>query len=155
MDKSQGSEFLLTFDPNYGNTSSADRTSAEELSELLGGLPLGLMIMAFQIRRRRKNMAQFVEFYRKHEDRILGTHDPLISLKPFYTRNLTTAWNMSFQSLNKPTSKLLGVISLLNPIDIPLSVFQLTATACHSEVPSFCLDTWESVIPCTESCAES
>ncbi len=145
MDKFQGSEFLLKF-ANQSKASDADKASAQELSELLGGLPLGLTIIAFQIRKSKKSVSRFLEFYRQHEDKILGNHGRPISLEPFYAHNLTTVWKLSFASLNQPTSQFMGVLSLVNPADIPVSLFQLVVAVGHADLPEVCQDEWLYVL---------
>ena len=124
MDKFQGSEFLLKFG-NQSRASNADKASAQELSELLGGLAHGLAIIAFQIPKIKKNVSRFLDFYRKYEDKILGNHGRPISLEPFYAHNLTTVWKLSFKSLDQPTSQLMGVMPLISPADIPLGISSL------------------------------
>ena len=141
MDKFRGSEFLLKF-ANQPKASDADKVSAQELSELLGGLPLGLTIIAFQIRKSKRSVSRFLDFYRQHEDRILGNHGRPVSLEPFYAHNLTTVWKLSFASLNQPTSQFMGVLSLVNPADIPVSLFQLPAMVSYEDVPELCRDEW-------------
>jgi len=41
-----------------------ERQAAEELSERLGGLALAVVVMAMQIRHRRMQIHQFLDFYR-------------------------------------------------------------------------------------------
>ena len=114
--------------------------------ELLGGLPLGLAIIAFQIRKIKKNVSRFLDFYKKHEDKILGNHGRPISLEPFYAHNLTTVWKLSFESLDQPTSQLMGVMSLVSPADILVSLFQLAMTTTHANLPELCQDEWLYVL---------
>jgi hypothetical protein len=144
MTEDQGAKFLISMSKENG-ASKANVDSGKELSELLGGLPLALTIMAMQVRRRRMSLPSFLSFYKENEARLHGS-DKRISLEPFYPHNLTTAYRLSFQSLKETPAALLRVMSLMSPDDIPLKLFHPEGAVTLPAVLSFCRDTWEYVL---------
>jgi hypothetical protein len=126
-------------------TSQQDLDSAKELSALLGGLPLGLAIMAMQIRRFKMSMTQFVEFYRENHSR-LHDSDRKINLDPFYTHDLATVYKITFEGLNNASSQastLMRVICLMSTEKVPLGMFHPREKKLLPPTLFFCHSPWE------------
>lgn len=141
LTEKQGSEFFMNMS-QQNNSNKANIECGKELSELLGGLPLALTIMAMQARIRQMSLPRFLTFYRENETRLHGSNRR-ISLEPFYRYDLTTAYRLSFQSLDNSSAALLRIISLMSPIDISTKLFRPEDTDTLPENLSFCRDTWE------------
>lgn len=140
----QGSKFLIKMSDQEAS-SQQDLDSARELSGLLGGLPLGLAIMAMQIRRYKMSMTQFVEFYRENNSR-LHDSDRKINLDPFYSHDLATVYKITFEELNNAPSQastLMRVICLLSPEKVPLGMFRPREKKLLPPRLFFCHSLWE------------
>lgn len=144
LEDDQGSKFLIKMS-DQDATSQQDLKSARELSALLGGLPLGLAIMAMQIRRYKMSMSQFVEFYKENNSR-LHDSDKRINLDPFYSHDLATVYKITFEELNSATSQasiLMRVICLMSPEKLPLGIFRPREKTLLPSELLFCHSHWE------------
>lgn len=140
-----GAEFLLKQLYNK-KTHDSEFEHAKHLSELLGGLPLALQLMSVTIQKKRVSIEQFVPFYKSNEDRLQGSNPSV--LKPYYTRGLNTAWDISFRDLRTASTdaeSLFGVLCFLAPDNVSLSVFQPKAKGSLPDCLRFCENEWRLV----------
>ncbi|KAF2191377.1 TPR-like protein [Zopfia rhizophila CBS 207.26] len=140
--KEDGAKFLLD-QLNQEMPPKEELIAAEELSSLLGGLALGLTIMAMTIRDREMNVRSFLPFYKENWIRLHGVDGEM--LKPYYMRGLRTAWDMSFTALESKSSDaavLFGVLCLMAPDDIPSALFHPLKRESLPSRLSFCTDSW-------------
>ncbi|KAF2106872.1 hypothetical protein BDV96DRAFT_654203 [Lophiotrema nucula] len=72
--------------------------AGEELSNLVGGLPLAIDLMATHIRKRRVPIQQFIPLYKSDHRQM---HKGLVrgGASIYYPRSIDTAWQLSFQTL--------------------------------------------------------
>lgn len=83
---------------------------------------------------------KFVSFYKRKEAKILQGKSKTIniSLEPFYRHDLTTAFDLAFQSLKAHSTAILRVLSFMDPGDIPLQIFGLKDPYRASDDLAFC-----------------
>lgn len=144
LEDGQGSRFLINMS-QQNTTSQQDLESAKELSALLGGLPLGLAIMAMQIRKYKTSIARFVEFYKENNNR-LHDSDKKISLDPYYPYDLATVYKITFEGLNSASSQasaLMRIICLMSPEKVPLGMFHPKERSLLPPKLLFCYSRWE------------
>lgn len=141
----QGAEFLMKLVNSTRNIpeSPDELSSATELSRLLGGLPLGLTLVATQIRRKQYSISKFLPFYKQHWNRIHQADAD--SLKPYYHHSLETAWDISFSQLaedSQDANILFGTLSVLHSGDIPVDLFRAVGIDEYPPTMKFCADPW-------------
>ncbi|PVH69154.1 hypothetical protein DL98DRAFT_439632 [Cadophora sp. DSE1049] len=97
---------------------AAERNSAEQIAGLLGGLPLGIDIIARQILVKKKSMQEFLPHFQNNKPslRVPPRYAPG---NPYYTKNLVTVWQTAFESLSDEANKLLSIITFIAPDGIP------------------------------------
>lgn len=97
---------------------TAEQNSAEQIAGLLGGLPLGIDIIARQILVKKKSMQEFLPYFQNNKPslRVPPRYAPG---NPYYTKNLVTVWQTAFESLSDEANKLLSVITFIAPDGIP------------------------------------
>jgi hypothetical protein len=141
----QGAEFLMKLVNSTRSIpeSPQELTSATELSRLLGGLPLGLTLVATQIRRKQSSISNYLPFYKQHWNRIHQADAD--SLKPYYHHSLETGWDISFSQLAEDfqdANVLFGTLSVLHSGDIPVDLFRAVGIEGYSPAMKFCADPW-------------
>ncbi|KAI0104342.1 P-loop containing nucleoside triphosphate hydrolase protein [Nemania sp. FL0031] len=143
----EGRKCVLSLTSWPGGVSS-DPASAEELSNELGGLPIGIVQMVALMRKRKTPIKRFLEDYRQNKS---AYHDKeVVSMTGIYPEikpTIGSNWTMSFDSLQDRSKSLLGILSLLSPDSIPQELFnhwdgpqnQPTSglPACCNDVDSF------------------
>lgn len=116
--------------------SNAEKTAAEDLSKELGGLPLALVIMAAQVKRRRKSFKDFLELYQNHA---IELHIATAGVTAYYKRSLRTCWHTAFESLDANAFSILAILSFIAPNDIPERLFKYKLNSLSSINPlAFC-----------------
>lgn len=139
----EGSGLLLSLlDSNESN--DIEKDAGKELSNLLGGLPLAVSMMASQIRMRRMNIEKFIPFYKSNYRPLHGSSKT--SSAHYYRKNLATVWQFSFTALEESPALLLGMLSLFSPNSIPESLFLQSSELEYqmtTEMPVFLQDSWE------------
>ncbi|KAH7333400.1 hypothetical protein BKA65DRAFT_527558 [Rhexocercosporidium sp. MPI-PUGE-AT-0058] len=97
---------------------AAERNSAEQIAVLLGGLPLGIDIIARQILVKKKSMQEFLPYFQSNKPslRVPPRYTPG---NPYYTKKLVTVWQTAFESLSDEANKLLSIITFIAPDGIP------------------------------------
>ncbi|RWA10872.1 hypothetical protein EKO27_g4237 [Xylaria grammica] len=125
----EGRDCVLSLTSWPGGVSS-DPTSAEELSNELGGLPIGIVQMVALMRKRKTPIKKFLKDYKQnkstyHDKEVTGMAGIYPGIKPKIGNN----WTMSFDSLQDESKSLLGILSFLSPDSIPQELFN------HWDVP--------------------
>lgn len=110
----EGSVLLLHL-LNRSQTSDSTE-SAYELSKRLSGHALAIYQIAGLIQSRAWSIADFVKMYDKNAKRVHHVSQG--------KRSLGTVWQLSFDSLDTESSKVLGVLSFLDPDSIPQVLFE-------------------------------
>ena len=103
----------------------ADPTSAEELNEELGGLPIAIGHMAALMRARKSPVKTFLRDYRRNKSRYhnkeaVGMAGINTNKKPL----IGTNWNVAFDALQDEPKSLLAVMSFLSSNTIPHDLFK-------------------------------
>lgn len=112
-----------------------ERDAAEKLSIELGGLALALNIMATHIRLKYMSIVKFLALYRYNADR--STKSVHGNRNRYYKHSLSTAWKMSFDSLDEDSIHVFGVICFIGPDDIPEELFKPQQTGDIPMLPPF------------------
>ncbi|KAM3446486.1 hypothetical protein MY3296_009633 [Beauveria thailandica] len=122
---------------------AAERSSAEKIGNLLGGLPLGIDIIARQIKVKKKSMQEFLPYFKNNKPslRVPPRYAPG---NPYYTKNLVTVWQTAFESLSDEANKFLSIITfvaadgiprfLLNPSGMVKNIWLFLQTNCDDVV---------------------
>lgn len=119
----EGSELMIQI---IGRSSPTDdeREAAVELSDKLGGLALGVDILAKQIRtsKRFKTIRDFLPYFYSHRRDLLSKPNRK-GFNPYYSKDVQTVWNTAFDSLDDISSRtaacLLSLLCFLAPEGIP------------------------------------
>ena len=138
FDQKQGAQFLVTLS-HQGQKIPEELCAAEELSILLGGLPLALTLAAMHMRSIRHNFRQYLLRYRSDWDELFELKGS--ALRPHYKHGLDTVWKLSFSSLvetSPEASALFGVLSLMAPQEIPGELFERAGDSVLHDPLKFC-----------------
>lgn len=119
----EGSELFLRFLAKTSPTEN-DIAVARELSNRLGGLALGLELMAKQARVRKKPLDQFLNFYDEHRKSLEKTPKRGIH-NPYYGKDLETVWKAAFDNLSGPASAMMSLLCFVAPDAIPQTLFDI------------------------------
>lgn len=141
--KPEGAGLLLAL-LNHSVTGGNEEEAGEELSELLGGLPLALNMMGSQIRTRYMNIKKFIPFYKANYQGLHGSSKTSSAL--YYQNTLATIWRFSFTALQSEASLLLAILSHLAPDSIPETLFtadNLAKNQLQMPLPKFLQSSWE------------
>lgn len=94
----------LTGQPN----NAKNMQLSQQISEILGGLPLAISQMAAIIRRKHLSLGEFLEYYGEDAGKLQSMHVPGLT----HPQTVASVW--AFEGLNPPALVLLKVISLLD-----------------------------------------
>jgi hypothetical protein len=113
----------------------------EPLSRLVnkvGGLPLGLQVMAGLVNAWNLPVSEFCDLYDQNERDLMTNFRRVIDYDHDRTRVvgedhvLDNVWKLSFEKLESDAKALLGMMCLLSPDQVPISLFDLK----KAETPS-------------------
>jgi|GEM_PF-6781188 len=119
---------LECFSPDEAATYLTTRTGlelsieAQELSAVLGNLPLALAHAAAYIKQKGKSFSSYLKMFREHKVRLLDQSPEL----PDYNATVATTWNLSFAEVSNHSNiavKLLNWLTFTAPELIPRSLF--------------------------------
>lgn len=96
--------------------SEQEKEAASEICRRLGGLPLAISQVASIMKRRNMSMKKFLDLYEAESARIHASGK--VEIGSHYTHTIKSVWLLSFTNLSPPASRLLGVLSFLNPDNI-------------------------------------
>jgi hypothetical protein len=113
------------------NLASQEALSAMELSSRLSGHALAISQMAGLIHKRGWSIEEFMKLYSRNAQKIENR------------TSLDTVWKLSFESLEKNSYQLLGVLSFLMPDSIPDALLRPSDTVMLPECLMFCEDEME------------
>ncbi|KAF2259245.1 NB-ARC and TPR domain protein [Lojkania enalia] len=105
--------------------------SAQQLSHKLCGHALAISTMAGLIHRRALSITEFTKFYEQHPSQMHGISG---------SRSINALWEISFRSLNSPSHAILGVMSFIEPDNIPQSLFEPDSRTDLPDPLRFCSD---------------
>ncbi|KAI7288787.1 hypothetical protein KC343_g1092 [Hortaea werneckii] len=135
-DAEKGSHFLLhllSIDISRHLTESETK-GAQELSTQLSGHAMALSLMAGLIHRRSWSIDEFAKIYKRQPQKVD---------QKFGNNSIQAIWQMSFQSLNKQSSAILGVLAYLSPDAIPQAIFEPKDASVLPESLKFCEDAFD------------
>lgn len=124
MEPQEGSLLLLRRadmigrDANIDSASEADRTQAEEIVQVMGGLPLGLDQAGAYIEETACGLSGYAELFHSHQKELLNRADTFFSAH----EPVATTWDLSFkkvQAQNAAAADLLRLCAFLYPDAIP------------------------------------
>ncbi|KAI0105430.1 hypothetical protein GGR51DRAFT_519311 [Nemania sp. FL0031] len=105
-----------------------DLEASKKISRRLGGLPLAIVHIASYISKDLiTSLSEFLEDYDKIEDMVAAEHAAGYATLG-YQRSYSTAWKMSLDALSLRARKLIDIMALLDPTDIPIKLLQPTFT---------------------------
>ncbi|KAI0098027.1 P-loop containing nucleoside triphosphate hydrolase protein [Nemania sp. FL0031] len=124
---SEGGELLLR-QIGADMEDSVNKEDSMELSYLLGGHAISLNVMARSIKARKKTLGEFVKAY-KENPRSLHKKQKrrIFSLpNPYYdkTDDLEYLWEIPFSELEPDEARVLGIMAMCAPSNIPITVFE-------------------------------
>lgn len=111
--------------------SAKDNEPLLKLVNKVGGLPLGLQVMAGLMNTLNLPVSQFCDLYDQNERDLMTNFRRVIDYDHDITRVvgedhvLDNVWKMSFEKLRPDAKALLGVMCLLSPDQVPISLFDL------------------------------
>ncbi|KAK1455472.1 hypothetical protein CMEL01_04232 [Colletotrichum melonis] len=131
-----GAEFLLQMASTRKRTPGENET-AQQVSTLLGGLPLALNQMAALINARSCSIEEFQAMYIKHEQHL---HKQKKNGWKYlgYQHSLDTVFEMSFANLKKDAKACLGVLSFLSADSVPSEMFMVADPSDLPDSLAFC-----------------
>ena len=110
---------IIELDAPPDTASESDRSKAQEISEIMGGLPLALSQAGAYIDRTRCGLASFPDRYRRQKAKLLEDPRGFVSDHP---EPVATTWSLSFEKVeqaNPASSDLLRLCAFLHPDAIP------------------------------------
>lgn len=117
LDKEAGAAYLMR------RAGSDDQTSAERLSDELGGLPLALVQAGSYIHEKHISIPRYLQIYNTHRLELLEDG----STGDDHLESVRTTWNISFSAIAKRSlgaAALLRICSFFAPDAIPLEVIR-------------------------------
>lgn len=138
-DPELGSKFLIhLLSTNIGQQLRDDEAaSAHELSRRLSGHALAISHMAGLIHRRAWTIAEFVEIYNQHPSEMQGISE---------NNSINALWDFAFRSLDANQKAILGVMSFIEPDNIPESLFETSPAPGLPHALTFCSNSLRSVL---------
>ena len=132
-DTETGSRFLLHLLSTHisEELQEEDVVSAHELSQKLSGHALAICHMAGLIHSRAWSVAEFKKVYDQQPSKMHGVSG---------NTSINALWNFAFNSLDKESKAVLGVLCFVAPDDIPQSLFELEDATGFPESLRFCSD---------------
>jgi NB-ARC domain len=122
--------------------SSIDREHALAISKTLGGLPLALSQIGGFITQRKLRLQDFLSLYERYYAKIDARKGPGSE----YEHTLSTVWSVSFEKLTENSTRLLNILSFLDPDSISEDIF-LKGSQDLDDGFSFLSDEMELVTP--------
>jgi hypothetical protein len=96
-------------------TNEEDTKAAQEICQLIGGLPLAMVHMSSFIQDRGYSYGEFLGFYKKHAEKIFVKNQSQVD----YDYTLNTVWDLAIQSLSPNARALVTLLSYFDPDSIP------------------------------------
>ncbi|KAJ3544311.1 hypothetical protein NM208_g3129 [Fusarium decemcellulare] len=104
-------EFLTSLKP----VDKEDEAAAQEICQLLGGLPLALVQISGFIQDRGYSYTEFLRIYKKSEEKIFAKSEKPVE----YNDTVFTTWNISLQKLSEEATRLQNLLVFFDPDLIP------------------------------------
>lgn len=110
-----------------------------EISKTLGGLPLAINQMAAFINARNMSLEKFISQFDKYQSKMFGEKKLGWNCSG-YSHTIDTVWHISFSNLSADSRVLLGILSYLLPVSIPLELFNGSKENLKRASLAFCAD---------------
>jgi hypothetical protein len=133
-----GSEIILGI-IGRSSYSQQEREAAKNLSAHVGGLGLGLAVVASRIRLTGNSVAAFLELYKQHPGRLDKERR---GIEKYYKLTIGDFLDSTFDSLGEDARKLLEIIAFMAPDRIPREIFERDLMP---DDLAFCSDPWRYV----------
>jgi len=119
-----------------------DEAAAQEVCQLLGGLPLAMVHISDFIRDRGYSYTEFLRIYKKSAEKIFAKSEKPVE----YDDTVFTTWDISLQKLSEEATKLQNLLVFFDPDLIPERL--ITNTKAEIDDPSleFLFDEFEYVV---------
>lgn len=149
MSKEEGSLFLLrrakiiSLSMPADQVPRADLQMAQEISDILGGLPLALDQAGAYIEETKCGLTGYLELYQKRHADLLERRGIVSSGHP---DSVTTTFSLAFEKVKKNNSAaaaLLQLCAFLDPNAIPVEIISRGASAFGPELQSIASDPFE------------
>ena len=114
---------VIELDASLDTALESDRSKAQEISELMGGLPLALSQAGAYIDRTKCGLGGFQDRYNRQKAKLLEDPKGLVSDHP---EPVATTWSLSFEKVeqsNHAAADLLRLCAFLHPDAIPEELF--------------------------------
>ena len=114
---------FIELDASLDTALESDRSKAQEISELMGGLPLALSQAGAYIDRTKCGLGGFQDRYHRQKAKLLEDPRGLVSDHP---EPVATTWSLSFEKVeqsNPAAADLLRLCAFLHPDAIPEELF--------------------------------
>ena len=136
-DNEKGSKFLfhLLQTDSARELEDSEMPSAHELADKLSGHALAISAMAGVIHRQAWSITEFIEFYNRHQSKVL-----------LRTPAIKALWDISFKSLDAQSHAILAVMSFIEPDSIPQVLFEPEDPMALPASLAFCLDGFRCVL---------
>ena len=135
FDKNEGRDFLLNLLPGVDVNNEAYVNSASEISDHLGGLPLGLKQVAGFLRKSGIGISDLSELLKDTEQDEQIFADTSGSAQLGYGHTLSNVWTISLSRLDLETRNFLGLLSFLDPDGIPETIMK-SVQRSRSDLPT-------------------
>ena len=119
FDRIEGRDFLLNLLPGVDDNDKAYVDKVSEITDQLGGLPLGLKHVASFLRECGIGISELSELLNDTEQNAQVFADTSGFAKLGYGHTLSTVWSISLSKLDSETLNILGLLSFLDPDGIP------------------------------------
>ena len=116
---------ILHEEEGFDQISATERQQAEQISELLGDLPLALDQVGTYIEENQCSLAEYLSLYQKHSRDLLKRRGRVYPLS--YPNTVATTWSLSFaqvEQANPGAADLLRLCAFLPPKAIPEALLQ-------------------------------
>lgn len=149
MSKEEGSLFLLRRAKTISLSMPADQVPradlqmAQEISDILGGLPLALDQAGAYIEETKCGLTGYLELYQKRRTDLLERRGIVSSGHP---DSVTTTFSLSFEKVKKSNNAAVALLQLcafLDPDAIPVEIISKGASAFGPELQSIASDLFE------------
>ena len=124
FDKNEGRDFLLNLLPGVDVNNEAYVNSVSEITDHLGGLPLGLRQVAGFLRESGIGISDLSELLKdtKQNEQVFADTSGFARLG--YGHTLSNVWTISLSKLDLETLNILGLLSFLDPDGIPETIMK-------------------------------
>lgn len=120
--KADGGQVLLTI-AGKKNSDPNELQAAEEIVDALGGLALGIDIVARHLFVSKKSTKDFLPRFLAQQNSTMRLPPRYAQKNPYYSKTLVNVWERAFGDLSPNSALLLGILCMIAPDGIPRDIF--------------------------------